>query len=96
MDNLTNVALTAVKEVNKIFNDSIKQVKEQLKELKPSDAEIVNNAIGKIEQLMKGVKMPSLETLKNPEALEKNNNEIILKLGTIQKELETLQKICHL
>ena len=96
MNNLTNAALIAIQEVNEIFNTSINKVKEQVKELKTSDAEIINKAIGKIEKLMKDITMPSLETFSNPEKLQKNNNEIILKLGTIQKELETLQKVCRL
>ena len=96
MENLTNVALLAIEEVNNVFNDSMKKAKEQIKNLKPEEAEIVNNSLGKIEELITGIKMPSLESLKNPSDLEKNNNKIILKLGNIQKELENLQKVCRL
>jgi len=96
MKNLTNVALLAIEEVNKVFNDSMKKAKEQIKNLKPEEAKIVNNSLGKIEELITGIKMPSLESLKNPSDLEKNNNKIILKLGNIQKELENLQKVCRL
>ena len=96
MENLTNVALLAIEEVNKVFNDSMKKAKEQIKNLKPEEAKIVNNSLGKIEELITGIKMPSLESLKNPSDLEKNNNKIILKLGNIQKELENLQKVCRL
>jgi hypothetical protein len=96
MENLTNVALLAIEELNNLFNDSMKKAKEQIKNLKPEEAEIVNNSLGKIEELIRGIKMPSLESLKNPSDLEKNNNKIILKLGNIQKELENLQKVCRL
>lgn len=96
MENLTNVALLAIEEVNNVFNDSMKKAKEQIKNLKPEEAKIVNNSLGKIEELITGIKMPSLESLKNPSDLEKNNNKIILKLGNIQKELENLQKVCRL
>ncbi len=82
--------------MKKVFNSSIDNAKEQVKNLKPEEAKVVNAAIGKIEQLMQGVEMPSIESLKNPSQLEEINNKIILKLGDIQKELENLQKVCLL
>jgi hypothetical protein len=96
MENLTSIALTVIEEVNKTFNDSLSKAKEQLKDMKPEEAKIVNEIIGKIEKLMKNVKMPSIESLKNPSELERANNEIIHKLGEIQKELQNLQKVCLL
>ena len=96
MENLANIALTVIEEVNKTFNDSLSKAKEQLKDMKPEEAKIVNEIIGKIEKLMKNVKMPSIESLKNPVELERANNEIIHKLGEIQKELQNLQKVCLL
>ena len=96
MEDLTKIAITAIKEVKKVFNSSIDNAKEQVKNLKPEEAKVVNAAIGKIEQLMQGVEMPSIESSKNPSQLEEVNNKIILKLGDIQKELENLQKVCLL
>jgi hypothetical protein len=96
MENLASIALTVIEEVNKTFNDSLSKAKEQLKDMKPEEAKIVNEIIGKIEKLMKNVKMPSIESLKNPSELQRANNEIIHKLGEIQKELQNLQKICLL
>jgi len=96
MENLTNIAISAIKEVKKVFDSSIDNAKEQVKNLKPEEAKIINESIGKIEKLMKGVEMPSMESLKNPSQLEEVNNKIILKLGDIQKELENLQKVCLL
>jgi|DEB0MinimDraft_6_1074348.scaffolds.fasta_scaffold91565_2 hypothetical protein len=96
MENLANIALTVIEEVNKTFNDSLSKAKEQLKDMKPEEAKIVNEIIGKIEKLMKNVKMPSIESLKNPSELQRANNEIIHKLGEIQKELQNLQKVCLL
>lgn len=96
MENLASIALTVIEEVNKTFNDSLSKAKEQLKDMKPEEAKIVNEIIGKIEKLMKNVKMPSIESLKNPSELERANNEIIHKLGEIQKELQNLQKVCLL
>jgi len=96
MENLTNIAISAIKEVKKVFDSSIDNAKEQVKNLKPEEAKIINESIGKIEKLMKGVEMPSMESLKNPSQLEEINNKIILKLGDIQKELENLQKVCLL
>lgn len=96
MENLTNIAISAIKEVKKVFDSSIDNAKEQVKNLKPEEAKIINESIGKIEKLMKGVQMPSMESLKNPSQLEEINNKIILKLGDIQKELENLQKVCLL
>jgi hypothetical protein len=96
MENLASIALTVIEEVNKTFNDSLSKAKEQLKDMKPEEAKIVNEIIGKIEKLMKNVKMPSIESLKNPSELQRANNEIIHKLGEIQKELQNLQKVCLL
>jgi len=96
MENLANIALTVIEEVNKTFNDSLSKAKEQLKDMKPEEAKIVNEIIGKIEKLMKNVKMPSIESLKNPSELQRANNKIIHKLGEIQKELQNLQKVCLL
>ena len=96
MENLANIALTVIEEVNKTFNDSLSKAKEHLKDMKPEEAKIVNEIIGKIEKLMKNVKMPSIESLKNPSELQRANNEIIHKLGEIQKELQNLQKVCLL
>ena len=96
MEDLTNIAISAIKEVKKVFDSSIDNAKEQVKNLKPEEAKIINESIGKIEKLMKGVEMPSMESLKNPSQLEEVNNKIILKLGDIQKELENLQKVCLL
>jgi len=96
MENLAGIALTVIEEVNKTFNDSLSKAKEQLKDMKPEEAKIVNEIIGKIEKLMKNVKMPSIESLKNPSELQRANNEIIHKLGEIQKELQNLQKVCLL
>jgi len=96
MENLANIALTVIEEVNKTFNDSLSKAKEQLKDMKPEEAKIVNEIIGKIEKLMKNVKMPSIESLKNPSELQRANNEIIHKLGEIQKELQNLQNVCLL
>lgn len=96
MENLANIALTVIEEVNKTFNDSLSKAKEQLKDMKPEQAKLVNEVIGKIEKLMKNVQMPSIESLKNPSELQRANNEIIHKLGEIQKELQNLQKVCLL
>ena len=96
MENLANIALTVIEEVNKTFNDSLSKAKDQLKDMKPEQAKLVNEVIGKIEKLMKNVKMPSIESLKNPSELERANNEIIHKLGEIQNELQKLQQVCLL
>lgn len=96
MENLASIALTVIEEVNKTFNDSLSKAKEQLKDMKPEQAKLVNEVIGKIEKLMKNVQMPSMESLKNPSELQRANNEIIHKLGEIQKELQKLQQVCLL
>ena len=64
--------------------------------MKPEQAKLVNEVIGKIEKLMKNVQMPSMESLKNPSELQRANNEIIHKLGEIQNELQKLQQVCLL
>ena len=51
MENLTNIAISAIKEVKKVFDSSIDNAKEQVKNLKPEEAKIINESIGKIEKL---------------------------------------------
>jgi len=45
MENLTNIAISAIKEVKKVFDSSIDNAKEQVKNLKPEEAKIINESI---------------------------------------------------
>jgi len=94
---LFETAFNSLKSVKESFDLAIKEIKvNQLPKLEKKEQVIVSRGIGKLEKLMKQVQFPSLNSLSKNDELTRVNNEIISKLGEVQKEFEKLKESCLL